>query len=95
MTLSRMCTILFEFGPKTIQCIEPIWPLFAYGCHGQLLRCHYAKGVLGDDWGTSKAEKSKFFDGRTNMTLDAIDFIQEGFKIINGDPYERNSTEKR
>jgi hypothetical protein len=92
MTLFRMCTIIFEFGPTTIKCLELIWPLFAYGAYGQLLRCQYARDILGEDWGSQKAEKSRFFDGRTNKTLDGVDFIQEGFEIFRGDPYGRNLT---
>ena len=35
--------------------------------------------ILGNDWGTEKAEESIFIDAYTNRTAGAADFITEGF----------------
>ena len=75
----RMCIAILEFGPTVIRCLEDEYPFITYSVFGQFIRCHFAKNVLGEDWGKEKAEKSRFIDSRTNRTLGSIDFIRDGF----------------
>ena len=78
-TMFRMCIAILEFGPTAIRCLEDDYPFIAHSIFGQFIRCQFARYVLGEDWGTEKAEKSKFVDSRTNRTLGGIDFIRDGF----------------
>lgn len=75
----RMCITILEFGSTVIRCLEDEYPLIADGVFGQFVRCHFARDVLGEDWGKEKAEKSRFIDTLTNRTLGGIDFIRDGF----------------
>jgi hypothetical protein len=74
----RVCTTILEFGPVLIRCLEDEYPFIAYTIFGQLMRCKFARDVLGKNWGKEKAENSKFVDG-SNRTVSAIDFIRNGF----------------
>ena len=51
----------------------------AYRIFGQFVRCEVTKELLDSVWGSEKAEKSEFTDGYSNQTLNAIDFIRDGF----------------
>lgn len=78
-TLLRICTTILEFGPVIIQCLKQEYPLMAYRIFGQFVRCEVTKELLDSVWGSEKAEKSEFTDGYSNQTLNAIDFIRDGF----------------
>jgi hypothetical protein len=78
-TMTRMCNIIVKWGPMTIVCIKDQFPEIAYQFFGQLVRCEFAMEILGNDWGTEKAEESIFIDAYTNRTARAADFITEGF----------------
>jgi hypothetical protein len=73
-----MCNIIVKWGPMTIVCIKDQFPEIAYQFFGQLVRCEFAMEILGNDWGTEKAEESIFIDAYTNRTARAADFITEG-----------------
>lgn len=74
-----MCTVILEFGPIVIRCLEFEYPLIVYEIIGQFIRCEFAKNALGSDWGSERAEISKFMDVYTNRTLSAVDFVRNGF----------------
>jgi len=74
-----MCTTIFEFGATAIRCLEKEYPLIAYRVFGQLVRCNFARDMLGQEWGAETAEKTMFTDTGTNRSIGAIEFIQEGF----------------
>jgi hypothetical protein len=59
--------------------LEAEYPLIVYKIIGQFVRCEFAKSVIGSDWGSEKAEESRFMDVYTNHTLEAIDFVRDGF----------------
>lgn len=74
-----MCSAIEEFGPTVIGCVGGEHPVLAYHIVGQIVRCEFARKKLGDGWGTEKAEKTRFFDIDTNRSLDATEFIRDGF----------------
>jgi hypothetical protein len=82
ITLTRMCDVLIEHGPTTIKCLEPVHLPIASLAFQQYCRCRFAKCLLGDIWGTAKAEESIFHDPSTNQTKRAVDFIREGFPFM-------------
>ena len=77
--MTRMCNIILEWGPAAIICVEPEFPLIAYQFFGHFVRCEFAHSVLGQDWGTKKADESTFVDANSNRTAGAVEFILEGF----------------
>jgi len=76
---------MFEFGPTVIRCSEKDYPVMAFRIYGQLLRCEFAKKKLGSEWGGERGEKSKFVDTYTNQSLNAIEFIRDGFQHVRND----------
>jgi len=84
-----MCTTIFEFGATVIRCLEKEYPLITYRVFGQLVRCNFAREMVGEEWGAEIGEKTVFTDTRTNRSVGAIEFIQEGFLPL---ALERNST---
>jgi hypothetical protein len=84
-----MCTTIFEFGATAIRCLEKEYALIAYRVFGQMVRCNFAREMLGEEWGAEIAEKTVFTDTRTNRSVGAIEFIQEGFLPL---ALERSST---
>ena len=53
--------------------------MIAYGVFGQFVRCNFAREMLGQEWGSEKAEKSVFIDTKANRSLGAVEFIRDGF----------------
>jgi len=81
-SMAGMCKIILEFGLLTVKCLQPIDISAASVAYGQFCRCQFAKKALGGDWGKATAEESIFINGYTDETLDAADFIRNGFPNI-------------
>jgi hypothetical protein len=77
-----MCEVLFAFGPTVIVCVRQQFPVVAFTVFGQMVRCGLAKELLGLQWGSEKAEETVFIDRITNKTLNATDFILDGFGLF-------------
>jgi hypothetical protein len=62
-----------------MDCLNEEFASVQYRCLGQIVRCQFARRMLGEEWGTEAGERRTFDDLRTNHSLSGMEFIRDGF----------------